>query len=632
MDFARTLADLLFALRLRKARALFLHLIADPQQVHRTERFLDLFWQGVQADKAALSCRQTVRQLRVALAQAPGILLDTGGGTIALRLPPDLAGQMPLDRMLAQRLAGPGWDDAAAASLRAILTATETVEGLSASFDSWLAITRAGLLSAVRRALDARLAGPGDDPASRQAAEFALELEPANEVAVRHLMTLDWREGHPTRAIARYDTLYRHLDADYDQEPEPETIGLLAAIKLDPGGGSSHSPPPPPPQVPLALVLDPAPGLAREWASLAAVLAADLRLRMDRFREWRVLDDSAPEAPRIRVVLRPGLTADGFSLAVQVRQGADDQLLWDQDIPQPSRDWEAKVRPLLTGIANALSVVVAERALQDRAASVYDRWLRAQVLLDDWSPVTEAEAMDMLRQITLEEPRFGPAHAELAGALNVSHILRPGTYLTPDQCRTALHHALEAVQIDPLDTRAHRVLAWCYCYRDEFELAGFHFEQALALNPANVMSRASAALGHAFADDLDRARALADELAAPGVAILPFQTVYLAAVNYLCGRPDLAAAQCAQAGALHIAGGGWHTAALWHLGQREAAEARFAAWLDDLRPNWFGDRPHGAEAVVDWFVAIFPLRRPATRTALRATLTSVAEGLGAAVK
>lgn len=625
MDLVQTIVSLFPPLKLRKARALLLFLLVDFPHSHRSEKILDLFWQDSEASRASASFRQVVRHIRVALDGVAGISLETGGRSIALRMQGAQAGQgtFDLQQLLTDGLQGPGWDRTAAARVRDLIGMIETLEGISGSFDSWLAITRSTVMSAVRRILDQRLVADGAS-GGREAAEFALEIEPSNEVAVRFLMLQDWRAGRPTRAIERYNALYAHLDEAFDQEPETETVALLAAIKLDPTGAASPPQPERRPQVSLSVELAPQPWIGREQASFAGVLFADLRLRMARFREWRVVDEHSAEAPQVRIMLRPVAAPEAFYLYVEVQQGATGHVLWSDVIAQPSRDWEAKVRVLLAGIANALSIVVAERSLSDSAASVYDRWLRSQALLDAWSPETEGTALDMLREITREAPRFGPAHAELAGALNVRHVLLPGTRQTGDIKQAALHHAIEAVSIDPLDTRAHRVLAWCYCHKGEFELAEFHFDQALGLNRVNPLTLASCALGFGFTHALDRASALSAEAKRHAAVMEPFHLIYLAAADYLCGDYSEAERQCAAGAGLMTTVGGWHSAALWQLGRQVEAVARYRHWTAGIAGQWRGTVPATGPEITDWFTAIFPLRRETVRDHLRRTLGEVA--------
>lgn len=617
------LLRLLEALRLRKARALLYFLLADRAPVHRTEKVTDLFWQQSDDHKASASYRQAVKHIRRAMEGIPGLSLETSAGEIALRLP---AGFVLQDE-LAARLSAPEWNPDEVARVRLLIDQAVQLEGTSASFDSWLAITRANLLTAARQVLDRRLAELGADQPDHQRAlaEFATALEPSNESASRLLMRLDWQAGHATRAIERYNTLYAHLDEAFDQEPEAETVELLAAIKLDPAGGALHAQPRDrAPQVGMSVALLPPEGdPRRDMTSLTTVLFADLRMRMARFREWSILEDG-PQPAQIRVTLQPFNVMDTLRFFVEVKRGASGQLVWSEWLIEPQTDWERKVRILLSNIANALSVVVSDRALADSGSGIYDSWLKAQALLDRWSPQTEAEALAILRQITQEAPRFGAAHAELAGALNVRHVLQPGTFQTEELKRDAMHHAIVAVSADPLDTRAHRVLAWCFCHLGYFDLAEFHFDQALTLNRNSPLTLASCALGFAFSGDLAKAGALAAEARSHAEVMEPFHQIYLAAVDYLAGNYALAAQQCAGRGDLMPTVGGWHSAALWQMGEARAAAARYDAYLAELRAQWQGAEGASDAQLLDWFMSVFPLRREEWRHALRETLEQVA--------
>lgn len=623
MQRIRDLLEILGALRLRKGRALLYFLMADRARVHRTEKVIDLFWQNSDEHKAAASYRQAVKHIRRAMEGREGIGLDTSAGEIALRLPHP----QPLAGELAAILAAPGWDADRAALLRGLVEPTRHLEGISASFDSWLAITRAGLLAGLRQELDGRLAelGGKDADMQRALAEFAVELEPSNENATRLLMRLDWQAGRPTRAIERYNTLYAHLDEEFDQEPEAETVELLAAIKLDPTGGGGRQPAGDrPPQVSLSVALQEGVGEPRDLASLTNVLFSDLRMRMGRFREWWIVEDGAAEPAQVRIVLRPFYVPEGLRLAVEVLRGLGGHLVWSEWVEQPQTDWEHKVRVLLSNIANTLSVVVSDRSLSDSGSGIYDAWLRAQALLDSWSPENEAEALAILRGITARTPPFGPAHAELAGALNVRHVLLPGTFQTEEIKRDAMHHAIVAVSADPLDTRAHRVLAWCFCHLGYFDLADFHFDQALTLNRSNPLTVASCALGFAFSGDLAKAAELVAEAKSHARVMEPYHWIYLAAADYLCGDYAAAAGQCESGSGLMPTVGGWHSAALWQLGRHDEAARRLDAYLAELRGQWQGAPEPDDAQILDWFLSAFPLRHDSQRQALREVLTQVA--------
>ncbi|WP_299841151.1 BTAD domain-containing putative transcriptional regulator [uncultured Paracoccus sp.] len=623
-SLARILLQILSSVRLRKAQALLYFLLADQGGVHRSDKIIDLFWQESDQQKASSSYRQVIRHIRRELDATQEISLETGFGAVSLRLP----GGFSFQNEVATGLAAAGWSEETAEILREFMGYTLRLEGLSSSFDSWLVITRNNLLSLLRKTLDERMKTTDGARLAelRAPAEFALGLEPANETAVRILMTLDWQSGHSTRAIERYNLLYAHLDEEYDQEPEPETIELLAAIKLSPAAGAvqkqvvNRRP-----EVSLSVGLMPGEGIPAEMVSFGTVLFSDIRMRMGRFREWRVLDDEGTETAQARVTLRPIYALQAYRLFIEVQRGTDRQLLWSEMIESPESDWESKARRLLSNIANALSVVVSDRSLSESGAHIYDRWLKAQTLLDDWSPQTENAAMVMLEEITREAPRFGPAHAELAGALNVRHVLLPGTRPSDEVNQRALHHAIVAVSIDPLDTRAHRVVAWCYCHKREFGLAEFHFDQSLNLNRSNPLTLASCALGFAFAGNPGRAASLVAETKAHAAVMEPFHLIYLAAADYLLGDYQAAAEECSRGGGLMPTVGGWHSLSLWKLGQEKEAVQRLRDYTAEIRGLWRGSAEPTDARILDWFGNCFPLRDAAAQADLRATLERVAQ-------
>lgn len=243
-----------------------------------------------------------------------------------------------------------------------LLARFEDLQGISATFDSWLAIAQSALAGALRNGLDHIMASAGADAqAAIGAAELALRIEPSNAVALRFLMRHHWR----ARAIALYDAAYCHLDAVFDHEPAPETMSLVAAIKLDPDGGAAQpSAPLPPPRPRIAVALGPDSPPPSAPPGMAAVPGADLRRRLCRFREWQVVDDAGDGD----VVLRARLLAMGAQpvLSVELVRPGTGRLLWAEMIESPDEGWGDKLRRLLIHLAAALSVAISARAWRPR--------------------------------------------------------------------------------------------------------------------------------------------------------------------------------------------------------------------------------------------------------------------------
>lgn len=608
--------SLVRSVRFRKARALLFFLLHSSGQDHRGEKIADVFWRDYAHDKAMASLRQTIRQLRILLEDVEGVSLKTRRGHLGLIA----ANETAADTRLCELLANSPWPDKIDAEISHYLQEFELLLGISDAYDSWLSIRHAQATQAIAEVLEAEFSTQDYTETAVKAAKLAQKIEPSNEVATRFLMRHYWGANQTNRAIEIYNTLFEHLDQALDQEPEADTIDLLASIKL---GAPMPSPAPvvdKPPRI--AVTVENAATLKPEERSLLNVLHLDLRMRLSRFREWAIADGDDTGAADLLVKMQLLPQMQGAPLHIEISNLVANKLLWAEMIEAPQEGWDEKVRTQLGNIANALSLAASKGKAPRQESRIYDRWLRSQVLMDMWSPETESAAIDMLSDITVDAPRFGPAHAELAGALNVRHILLPGTEQSEAEKQRALHHALEAISLDPLDTRAHRVLAWCYCHKGEFELAEFHFEQAMHLNSSNSLTLASCALGFAFANRLEQAQEIVERvMRAPG-AMEPFHLVYLAAVNYLCGHYALAEHQCAAAGDIMATVGGWHAASLVQLGRTNEAAKRLETYLVFMKTQWSPSGTPSDVEVLDWFAASFPLRKDSTRKALRETVGS----------
>ncbi|WP_085865698.1 BTAD domain-containing putative transcriptional regulator [Pseudooctadecabacter jejudonensis] len=620
METVQSRLSFVRSLRLRKSQAVLLYLVATPGRFYRNEMITQLLWDGSDEVKAGNSFRQAVRQIRVASETGQLSALVTRNGTIGF----EASDRRPIEDVLAAQLRMQGAQGPAMQDIRTYLHLLDVLLGVSTPFDSWLTYARTQTLAKTQAVLDAAMAGT-DMAVARRAAECTIELEPHNETAVRFIMRDLWQSGAATRAIAIYNDLYAHLDTFFDQEPEAETVDLLAAITLDPEGQRSNMRGgPEKPRITLEVVAADKPTNTDHDASLQAVLVSDLRMRLGRFREWEIQPDAARDPAFLSIRCYLHSVGDARYLSVDVERPDLGTVIWSEMIDAPNTDWTRKVRGLVVNIANALSVVVSHRKHHDTNAVIYDKWLESQTLIGTWKRQDEEQAIRLLHEVTGAAPDFGPAHAELAGVLNVRHILRPGTRHTEEAQVLALNHALDAVASDPMDTRAHRVLAWCYCHAGKFDMAEFHFEQSLLLNPQNPMSLASAALGFAFSANTARAQELIDDVEGLPLTMEPFHLIYLAASNYLCGNDQIAVDQCAQGVGLMSTVGGWHAAALMRIGRPDDARARLHSYVAEIADQWCGTGPADPQAVITWFVSCFPLRDKTVREDLRATLMSVA--------
>ena len=54
---------------------------------------------------------------------------------------------------------------------------------------------------------------------------------------------------------------------------------------------------------------------------------------------------------------------------------------------------------------------------------------------------------------------------------------------------------------------------------------------------------------------------------------------------------------------------GYRAAALFHLGQRDAAREALKHFYQVVRRRWVGKEPASEEAITRWFLHMFPIRR-----------------------
>jgi hypothetical protein len=130
----------------------------------------------------------------------------------------------------------------------------------------------------------------------------------------------------------------------------------------------------------------------------------------------------------------------------------------------------------------------------------------------------------------------------------------------------------------------------------------------------------SAALGFAFAGELDRSRGLVRQAQAFGMRHSRAAQGYIATAAYLTGEYEAAVAAAEVAGDAIINLPAWQAASAMQLGDREGAALAMTRFLELTRSGWFGDGEASDEAVLDWFIGCFPIRSEQVRADLRRQL------------
>jgi adenylate cyclase len=110
----------------------------------------------------------------------------------------------------------------------------------------------------------------------------------------------------------------------------------------------------------------------------------------------------------------------------------------------------------------------------------YDLCVRSRGKQDESKPANREARADLERAVALD-PNYSEAHSSLALSLLLGWSFW-GEPQIPDRAN-ALMHARRAVEIDPNDAGARRILGSVQLYERNWDEAKWHFEAAVSLNP-----------------------------------------------------------------------------------------------------------------------------------------------------
>jgi predicted ATPase/DNA-binding SARP family transcriptional activator len=207
------------AWRLRKAKALVKLLALAPERRLHRERLADQLWPDRDGESAANNLHQALHAARRAIGADALRLTD---GVVALEA------QVDVDGFEAAAAAARASGDVSAYEAALDLHAGELLP--EDRYEPWADGRRAALLE-LHSALCVELAALyGDDAQAIVTLQRALHVDPLAEPAHRALMRLYAATGRRQQALAQYQLLRQHLDAELAAEPDPETRGLYREL------------------------------------------------------------------------------------------------------------------------------------------------------------------------------------------------------------------------------------------------------------------------------------------------------------------------------------------------------------------------------------------------------------------
>jgi DNA-binding SARP family transcriptional activator/TolB-like protein len=643
-------------LRTRKAAAVLGYLALSDSKHESRERLVGLLWSRSDEEKARASLRQVVRELRSVLEEA-GF-----GGFVAERLMIGIdIGQVEVDiesvlQQAENERVHPLLLDAPQLDQRLF----EGMDDLDPSFRVWVLAKRQTIQERLMRSLETGLIGanvPRD--LKKKFASAIVNLDPTHEHACRYLMLAHAEEGDIAGALRIYKSLWDLLDRDYGMEPSPQTEELVASIKLgvfeptavereghaEDGvlairGINGSGLQPVLPRAPLSnapvktlLVLRPFAmhGIDEDHGHLVQGFSQHLAACLVRFREWSVvarvpsadLLSGSGAAPQYCIETTAYQAGTEINIVMVLRDDTSGIYVWSESFRLGLGNWFETQQRIIRRIATSLNVQLSTERLMrlagepDVSLDLHDRWLRGQNLMSKFDPESWSRAVAIFRDAIRENPAFSPCYSSLVQMNNIEHFVHPGLFRELDKARTTLEIAKTAVQLDPVDSRAHLCCGWSYVMAGRESEAAPHMELACELNDNDPWTLLSGAQYQSFCGSIEKARLGAEQALALSPAPSYLEWSYHCIIRFLCGDYSGSLEAYDRAHGVVPILPAWRVAALFHLGQLERARDEAERFVNGLRSFWVGPTAPTNEAVARWVLQAHPITVKARSEALR---------------
>ena len=648
--------DRLVELRTQKAGAVLSYLALTETKQESRERMVGLLWSRSDEEKARASLRQVVRELRSAFED--GGYTGFAAGRLSIHLDAEMV-DVDVENII--RMAESG-------SIHPLLLNTphlgehilEGMDDLDPSFRVWVLAKRQTIQDRLMRSLGAALvAADVAAGAKKDIATAIVNLDPTHEEASCHLMRVHAEQGDVAGALRIYKALWDLLDRDYGMEPSPVTEELVAKIKLGAfeqplaaagsrvpadksmsraGNGKVDSIVPRiaaeiKAPVKTCLVLRPFAmhGIDSDHSHLVQGFHQHLAASLVRFREWSVVDRApavvappAPDsAPQYCIETTAYQAAAEINMVMVLRDNTTGIYVWSESFRLGLNNWFEAQQRIIRRIAMSLNVQLsAERLTRlagepDVSLDMHDRWLRGQSLMAKFDPESWRRAVTIFLDAIRENPTFSPCYSSLVQVNNIEHFVHPGFFRDRNKAKATLELAKTAVQLDPVDSRAHLCCGWSYAMALRETEAAPHMDLACELNDNDPWTLVSCALYSAFCGSIEQARLLARQSLALSLAPTNLEWGYHGIIRFLCGDYAGTLEACDLANGVIQTLPAWRAAALFELGQPVVAREEAQRFLNGIRSFWVGSDPPTDGAMTRWLLQTHPISVPSRWEALR---------------
>ncbi|MFC7476600.1 winged helix-turn-helix domain-containing tetratricopeptide repeat protein [Dankookia sp. GCM10030260] len=316
--------------------------------------------------------------------------------------------------------------------------------------------------------------------------------------------------------------------AQVSAQPATPDIAQAASLPATPAASLPATPAGDASPLPILAVLPFANLSAETDAYFADGLTEDIIMHLARFRDLRVIAGASSfrfkgrdvDLAEIRARLRAGYVVQGsvrrdagrIRISAQLVDAATGLQLWGDRYDREMGDIFALQDEVTRTIAAALGVTMQATALQRALTKkpveldAYDCLLRARRYTWMLSAEMHAEARDLLERAVELDPLSSDAHALLANVYLGEHRFEMNP--RPNPIGRAMVHALAATQLDPQNAYARCWLAIVHFFRGENDRFEMEAQRALELNPNDPETLAD--VGHylAFMGEFERGVAL----------------------------------------------------------------------------------------------------------------------------
>ena len=318
-----------------------------------------------------------------------------------------------------------------------------------------------------------------------------------------------------------------------------------------------------------------------------------------------------------------------INIVMVLRDDTTGIYVWSESFRLGLANWFEAQQRIIRRIATSLNVQLSTERLMrlagepDVSLDIHDRWLRGQNLMAKFDPESWQRAVAIFRDAIRENPAFSPCYSSLVQMNNIEHFVHPGRFRDLGKARATLELAKTAVQLDPVDSRAHLCCGWSHVMAFREAEAASHMELACELNdndpwtccPMRIIAPSADRSSKPGCGPISRWLFRGRPRISNGLTTPPFASC--AATMPVLSKPAIARtksyASCRHGGRRRCS----------TSGRRPGRGKRRQRFVNGIRSFWVGSSAPTDEAVVRWALQAHPINvsvamgSPARRIARR---------------